>query len=208
MFKSILVDPNLGFYYVCKELFEGLPNVEFVNGYFENLPAFDCMVSPANSFGLMDGGVDAAITNFFGTQLMQRVQKHIIEQYHGEQSVGTSFIIETNHPKHPFLAHTPTMRVPLVIAHTDNVYRAMWAMLLAVHQHNETQERKIEIVACPGLGTGVGKVPYKQAARQMALAYRNFLNPPKAINWVYASERQVEIRYGGDMGFTIPPEII
>lgn len=208
MFKIILVDPNLGFYYACKELFEGLPNIEFVNGYFENLPAFDCMVSPANSFGLMDGGVDAAITNFFGTQLMQRVQKHIIEQYHGEQSVGTSFIIETNHPKHPFLAHTPTMRVPLVIAHTDNVYRAMWAMLLAVHQYNETQERKIEIVACPGLGTGVGKVPYKQAARQMALAYRNFLNPPKAINWNYASERQLEIRYGGDMGFTIPPEII
>src|SRR5438067_7389940 len=33
---------------------------------FERLPEFDCMVSAANSFGLMDGGVDAAIVRFFG----------------------------------------------------------------------------------------------------------------------------------------------
>lgn len=207
MFKLMLVDPNMGFYYAAKEYFDGLPHVEYVNGFFEDVSAFDCMVSPANSFGLMDGGVDAAITNFFGVQLMQRVQKHIIEHYRGEQSVGTSFIIETNHPKHPFLAHTPTMRVPMVIAHTDNVYRAMWAMLLAVHHHNEMADKKIEIIVCPGLGTGVGQVPYKQAARQMALAYKNFLTPPQAIHWTYATERQVEIRYGGDMGLTIPPEI-
>lgn len=36
------------------------------------------MVSAANSFGLMDGGVDGAITMFFGDQLQKRVQKHIV----------------------------------------------------------------------------------------------------------------------------------
>src|SRR5262249_26156892 len=96
--------------------------------------------------------------------------------------------------------------IPMTIAHTDNVYRAMWALLLAVRQHNQTAERKINTIACPGLGTGTGNVPFRQAARQMSLAYRNFLNPPKQITWQFAEERQSQIRYGGDDGFNFPPE--
>jgi O-acetyl-ADP-ribose deacetylase (regulator of RNase III) len=205
--KLILVDPNPALCHAWREYFADLPNVEIVAGYFEKLPEFDCMVSPANAFGLMDGGVDAAIIKFFGGQLMQRVQQHIIEHYRGEQPVGTSFIVETHHPKHLFLAHTPTMRVPMTISRTDNVYKAMWAMLLAVHHHNSTAERKIESVACPGLGTGTGRVPFRQAARQMSLAYKNFLNPPQWIDWHFADQRQLEIRYGGDDGFNFPPEL-
>ena len=34
----------------------------------------ECVVSPANSFGLMDGGYDLAITEWFGDQLQKRVQ--------------------------------------------------------------------------------------------------------------------------------------
>lgn len=205
--KLIFVDPNPGFNQAVKHFFKDLPNVESVVGRFEQLAEFDCMVSAANSFGLMDGGVDAAITLFFGQQLMQAVQRRIVTEFLGEQSVGTCFIIKTNHPKHPFLAHTPTMRVPMEITYTDNVYKAMWAMLLAVHHHNQTNEQKIDTIACPGLGTGAGRVPFRQAARQMALAYKNFLNPPQYIDWRYADDRQVEIRYGGDMGFQIPPHI-
>src|SRR5215470_6688903 len=111
--KLILVDPNPHLCSAFEQYFEGLPNVEVANGYFEELPEFDCMVSPANSFGLMDGGVDAAITRFFGVPLMQRVQARIVEEFLGEQPVGTSIIVETGHPKHPFLAHSPTMRVPM-----------------------------------------------------------------------------------------------
>jgi O-acetyl-ADP-ribose deacetylase (regulator of RNase III) len=91
------------------------------------------------------------------------------------------------------------------IAHTDNVYRAMWAMLLAVQRHNEHAERRIAIVACPGLGTATGRVPYPEAARQMSLAYRYFLEPPSTIDWRLAGMRQAEIGYGGDIGRDIPP---
>lgn len=206
--KIIFVDPNPNFKTAVNEFFVGLPDIESVTGRFENLPQFDCMVSPANSFGLMDGGVDAAITRFFGKQLMDRVQDYIIREYRGEQPVGTSFIIETGNPKHPFLAHTPTMRVPMLISRTDHVYNAMWALLLAVHHHNESSEPKIETIACPGLGTGTGRLPFRQAARQMALAYRNYLNPPTYIDWRYAGQRQSEIRYGGDDGLHFPPESI
>jgi O-acetyl-ADP-ribose deacetylase (regulator of RNase III) len=82
----------------------------------------------------------------------------------------------------------------------------MWAMLRAVHHHNRTNEQKINIIACPGLGTGTGRVPFRQAARQMALAYKNYLNPPTYIDWRVADERQREIRYGGDNGCNFPPE--
>lgn len=36
---------------------------------FLNTHTIDCVVSPANSFGLMDGGYDLAITEYFGEQL-------------------------------------------------------------------------------------------------------------------------------------------
>lgn len=37
------------------------------------------VVSPANSFGFMDGGLDALYTSFFGPQLQQRLQRMIRE---------------------------------------------------------------------------------------------------------------------------------
>jgi O-acetyl-ADP-ribose deacetylase (regulator of RNase III) len=174
--------------------------VEVVNDGFASLKKFDCMVSAANSFGLMDGGVDLAILDFFGIELMDRIQERIVVDYLGEQPVGTSFIIETGNKKHPFVAHTPTMRVPMPIRTTDYVYSAMWAMLVAVNQHNRTHPMKIASVACPGLGTATGRVPSEEAARQMALAYRWSLKPETLMSWPYALARQSALGRGGDNG--------
>lgn len=187
--KLILLAHKPLLYLAFKENFANLPNVEIFPGKFERLPDFDCIVSAANSFGLMDGGIDLAIVDFFGKELMTKVQQRILTQYLGEQPVGTSMIVETNHPKHPFIAHTPTMRLPMPIAGSDNVYCAMWAMLLAVRQHNQSTEKLINIVACPGLGTATGKVSFSEAAKQMALAYQNFLNPPDYLDWGVVTKR-------------------
>ena len=203
--KIVLVDPKSALCAAFRERFAGWPDVGVIEGRFEDLQAFDCIVSAANSFGLMDGGVDAAITQFFGYQLQERVQRRILDEFLGEQPVGTSIIVETGHPKHPFVAHTPTMRTPMPIALTDHAYVAMWAMLLAVRRHNLTSERPIEIVACPGLGTATGRVPPAEAARQMALAYAHFVKPPTSIDWTLAGQRQAAIRYGGDLGLLLPP---
>jgi len=94
------------------------------------------------------------------------------------------------------------MRVPMPIAMTNHVYLAMWAMLLAVRAHNLRAERKIEVVACPGLGTGHGRVPFEEAARQMALAWSNFQQPPASINWNYAAVRQHQVGYGWGLPLT------
>ncbi len=197
--KLILVDPNEAVCDAWELAFGQGPDVSIVRGPFEALPEFDCMVSAANSFGLMDGGVDLAITRFFGVQLMERVQAHILDEYLGEQPIGTSFIIETRHPGHPFLAHTPTMRVPMSISTTDNVYTAMWAMLLAVRRHNRSSSSKIRSVACPGLGTATGRVPPREAARQMALAYGWYARPLAVIDWATAEGRQAMVSRGGDL---------
>ncbi|MDC0833880.1 phage tail protein [Leptolyngbya valderiana BDU 20041] len=197
--KLILVDPKPELCEAWQERLKNFSTVSVVNGYFEELTDYDCMVSAGNSFGLMDGGVDLAIVRYFGLELMARVQQRIIDEYCGEQPVGTSLIVETGHPNHPFLAHTPTMRVPMSISQTDNVYVAMWAMLVAVKRHNQREECKIQTIACPGLGTATGKMPCDRAAQQMALAYKNFLYPPESINWPYASLRQKAIGAGGDV---------
>ena len=55
--RLILVSPEPLLCAEFREQFKELSNVEVVNGYFEQLPEFDCLVSPANSFGLMDGGI-------------------------------------------------------------------------------------------------------------------------------------------------------
>ena len=189
--KLILVDLSADLCAAWADHFGSWLDVVIVNGPFESLPVFDCMVSAANSFGLMDGGVDGAITRFFGDALKARVQERILHLYCGEQPVGTSLILHTGNLDHPYLAHTPTMRVPMSIAGTDAVYRAMWAMLLAVRRHNQGPAGEtIQTIACPGLGTMAGRVPPQEAARQMAAAYRHFQAPPDHISWEYAMARQ------------------
>ncbi|MBN1311506.1 MAG: macro domain-containing protein [Anaerolineae bacterium] len=200
MLKLTLIDQNSLVCSAFETHFEAFDNIEVVNDKFENLDRYDCMVSPANSFGLMDGGIDGAIIRYFGDALMKHVQERILEDYFGEQPVGTSIIVETGHTKHPFLAHTHTMRIPMSVDKTDHVYLAMFAMLRAVAHHNRTAAHQIDIVACPGLGTATGQVPAEEAARQMALALDSFLHPPTSVsemNWRYATRRQGLVRYGG-----------
>ena len=194
--KLILIAPNFLLYKAFQNSFDYFPNVEIVNNYFEWLTKYDCLVSPANSFGMMDGGMDAAITRFFGRSLEEKVQQLILDEYLGEQPIGTSLIIKTGHRQHPFLAHTPTMRVPMKIQGTDIPYVAMWAMLLAVRKYNKAYPNSINSIVCPGLGTGIGQVPYTEAARQMALAYDHFLYPPKWLNCFVAASRQLAIWEG------------
>lgn len=176
MITLILSAPVTEMAEAFKRVFANADNVNIVGKPFETIREFDCMVSAANSFGLMDGGVDAAITAFFGTQLQSRVQNHILREYLGEQPVGSAFVIETGHNHHPWLVHAPTMRVPLTIDGTDAVYNATWAALLAIFQHNKhaTTDRKIKTVVFPAMGAGCGQVPFESVARQMKQAWDNF----------------------------------
>jgi O-acetyl-ADP-ribose deacetylase (regulator of RNase III) len=193
-----LVHPDETMCEAFRQRFAGLPRVRVILGRFENLEPHDCFVTAGNAFGLMTAGIDAAVVGRFGEELMQRVQHHIMDQFYGEQPIGTAFVISTGDPtlpSLPFLAHSPTMRVPGNIDGTDKVYVATWAALLAIQSHNRVSDNRIEVVAFPAMGTGFGGVPFSESARQMAAAYRHFLEPPHRLDWDFVVERHQAVCY-------------
>ena len=198
MLESLwLVHPDDTMCEAFRQRFAELPRVRVIRGRFEDLEPHDCFVSAGNAFGMMTAGIDAAVVRRFGEELMQRVQHRIMDQYFGEQPVGSAFIIPTGDATLPFLAHAPTMRVPGCIEGTDKVYAATWAALLAIQAHNQASADRIEVVAFPALGTGFRGVPFDEAARQMAVAYRHLLKPPHRFDWDVVVERHRAICYDG-----------
>jgi O-acetyl-ADP-ribose deacetylase (regulator of RNase III) len=202
--RFIFVDKGKDFCDVLRWRFRSYPEVEIVCGKFEDLSSFDCIVTAGNSFGLMDAGMDLAVVRYFGRHVMEQIQKRILEDYIGEQPVGTCIIVATGHPSHPFVAHCPTMRVPMNIQGTDHVYLALWAALTAVHRHNRAEPLKINSIACPGLGTGTGGMEPVEASLQLLLAYEHYCHPPPFLNPSVAQNRHEKIHYGGRWGFTHP----
>jgi O-acetyl-ADP-ribose deacetylase (regulator of RNase III) len=202
--QLILVDRGREFCDVLRSHFQPHPEVQIVCGRFEDLPSFDCVVTAGNSFGLMDAGMDLAVVRYFGTHVMEGIQKQILDDYLGEQPVGTCIIVPTGNAPHPFVAHAPTMRIPMNIQGTDHVYLALWAALTAAYRHNRSEPQKINSLACPGLGTGTGGMDHLEAALQLRLAYEHYRRPPQFINPSVAQQRHEKIYYGGRWGFTHP----
>lgn len=179
-----------------RERFASLPNVRVIRGRCEDLEPHDGFVTAGNSFGQMSAGIDAAIVRAFGDRIQREVQRRILDEFLGEQPVGTAFVVSTGDDAYPFLIHAPTMRVPGSIEGTDKVYQATWAAFLAIHRHNRSSPgRPIEVIAFPAMGTGFGGVPFGEAARQMAAAYRHYLDPPRQLGWDEVVGRQLAIGY-------------
>lgn len=170
-FRILLRDRKPELAEAWRAAFSGAANVEISHGDIFDVRA-DAIVSPANSFGFMDGGIDLVYSQKFGWDLQERLQTKIVEERYGELPVGQALIIETNDDGIPFLVSAPTMRVPAIVDDTPNAYLAFRAALIAVKDHNAVHPHKIESLLCPGLGTAVGRMPVDRAAEQMALAYR------------------------------------
>ena len=63
----------------------------------------DALVSPAQSFDFMDGGIDAVYEFKFGTQIPERLRDHIKAEWDGEIPVGQAAIIPTDDQDFPYL---------------------------------------------------------------------------------------------------------
>lgn len=153
----------------------------------------DAVVSPANSFGFMDGGIDRLYSNHFGWQVQTELREVIRRRHHGELIVGTAEIVETHDPQIPYLISAPTMRVPMILAQTVNPYLAARAALLLVRHGTfgaesqdggEAVRSRVRSIAFPGLGTGVGRVEFDTCARQVRAAIDEVvlekLTPPQS----------------------------
>ena len=158
-------------------------NIDFIT-FMKNIKV-DCVVSPANAFGLMDGGFDKAITEWYGEKLQKKVQKYIIDNYYGEQPVGTSFIIETG-KDNQYLIHTPTMRTPERIIDPRVIYQCMRTCLI------EAKKNNIESIVIPMFGGACGHINPDIVARMMWEAYNQLKDIPEEINWEYASKVKIK----------------
>ena len=136
------------------------------------------LVSPANSFGWMDGGLDDDIARVYrtaGIDIQERVQAAIRIQAGGELPVGEAVVIPT--PDGPFshLISAPTMRKPHPVFWTQNAYQAFRAVLQATLLWNVPSAAldgiPIQAIYCPGLATGAGMMPPRRAAHQMRRAW-------------------------------------
>lgn len=198
--KIYLLDINKNMVDAWCKYFKDVDDVEIVHDYFNNFMDnhldIEAVVSPANSFGLMDGGYDKAITDYFGDGLMKDVQKSILFNWCGEQPVGTSMsvpifnrIIDTILGfKIVILIHTPTMRTPEVIKDSRIIYQCMRTTLI------EALKQKVDSIVIPAFGGLTGRVPCDEIAKMMYLAYKQIYNKPKELDWGYALHIAKELR--------------
>ena len=159
----------------------------------------DAIVSPANSFGFMDGGIDSVYMDYFGSEIQLKVRRQIFDHHHGELLVGAATIVETSDEHIPFLIAAPTMRVPMFLHESVNPYLAARAVLLLI-KHGKflagQYEGKrisdyVKVVAFPGLGTGVGRITARICACQVRAAIDDVVLERYQMpqSWAEASEK-------------------
>ena len=173
--KLVYIDDGLGKEWEHK--FFNQKNVSVIKADITKVKS-DAIVSPANSFGFMDGSLDYVISERLGWHLQDQLQQQIQESDEGELLVGQTITLETGDKDIPYLISAPTMRVPMNfnIATSVNPYLAMKAILIAA-----LKNKNINSVSIPGLCTGCGRMPYHIAAHQMFLAFEEVILKKKRI---------------------------
>lgn len=163
-----LVDINSDLTEAWEKSFRNFPEVEILCCDILSV-ARNTIVSPANSYGFMDGGIDRLYTELFGLQPQTEIQEHISQRADGFLPVGDAVLVRTGHPEIPYMISAPTMQSPGAIP-SSNCFFAMAAILNTVERNRE----HVDHVYCPGLGTATGRLDPEIAATEMANAYQKW----------------------------------
>lgn len=161
-------------------------------------PKFDLIVSPANSYGLLDGAFDDAISRTFCSgmgyhysTLTHAAQDVLYEKWRGFAPPGSCTLVRfpevllqekaMNVFGCRFLGLCPTMRFPENVKwDREVVYEVVWALLCQVEGWNRGQGDeggdRIERVLMPPMATGVGRVPKERWAAQLVMALKHFVD--------------------------------
>lgn len=166
--KINFVDINENVIHSLEAEFKQFENIEFLCEDILSI-AKGAIVSPANSFGYMDGGVDEAYLEYFGLDIEVAVRDRL-DLMGGSLAVGSAFTIKTGDERIPYLIFAPTMEMPGEVP-PRNCYSAMKAILREIDKSNGRYEE----VYCPGLCTGTGHVDPDSAALEMVEAYKDWL---------------------------------
>jgi O-acetyl-ADP-ribose deacetylase (regulator of RNase III) len=134
------------------------------------------VVSPANSYGWMRGGIDAVYARAF-PGIEQSVRSAVLASYGGELPIGEAVLVPTGEPEPAWLISAPTMREPDETLPADTVHPYLAARAVFRHWQRGQLDSgpvhaAVRTIAMPGLGTGVGGVAPAVCARQVAAAWR------------------------------------
>jgi O-acetyl-ADP-ribose deacetylase (regulator of RNase III) len=127
--------------------------------------AVDAVVNPANSLGIMGGGVAGALSRRGGPSIQREAMSL------APIAVGAAVVTNAGQLWAKFVIHAPTMEEPGTKVGVENVRRATRAALLAAAHHG------FEVIALPGMGTGLGGVDPADAARAMVDELRAHRQP-------------------------------
>ncbi|MEV4014498.1 macro domain-containing protein [Nonomuraea angiospora] len=172
--KVVLVDVNAKVVQEWLAAFADTPGVEIHKGSIVS-EQVDAWVSPTNSRGRMDGGVDAVIKRHLGAGIQLRVQRAIRDRFDGSLPVGSAVCVPSGATNPKFLISTPTMvQSAQDVSETLNVAMACAAAFQAIHMQNEKEPDSIKSVALVGMGAATGQVPPKVCANLMWTGYTLF----------------------------------
>lgn len=152
---------------------------------------FELIVSPANSYGRLDGAFDDAISRAFCLPhhpydtLTEEVQKVLYEKYRGFAPPGTCTLVPfpfdlegMNDWGCKWVAICPTMRLPTNVTwDREVIYECVWSLLVELERWNRGRhEDRIESILITPLATGVGRVSSERWAAQFVLALKHFVD--------------------------------
>lgn len=145
-----------------------------------NLPV-DAVVNPANSMGIMGGGVAAALRLAGG----ESIQAEAMER--APIAIGAALVTGAGDLPAKHIIHAPLMEEPGESIGAENVRRAARAALIAANHD------KLAVIAIPGMGTNVGGVPRAEAARAIVEEIRaNKRSYPETVYLVDINPEMVE----------------
>jgi len=122
----------------------------------------DVIVNPANSRGLMGGGVAGVIRRFGG----EEIEREAVSR--SPIPVGSAILTTAGRLPFRGVIHSPTMEEPAMRTTEEKVRASVKAALELADTEG------FNTIAFPGMGTGVGRVPKDVSARAMIDEIRNF----------------------------------
>jgi len=122
----------------------------------------DAIVNPSNSFGWMGGGSAGAIKKAGG----EEIEKAAVAE--APLEIGKAIATTSGNLDYQYIIHAPTMISPTEKAESYNVAMSVRGALILA------DDLKIKVLAMPGMGTGIGEFPKKEAAQVMVEEINKF----------------------------------
>jgi O-acetyl-ADP-ribose deacetylase (regulator of RNase III) len=140
----------------------------------------DAVVNPANSLGIMGGGIGGALRRQGGDVIQQAAMAA------APIAVGAALVTTAGQLPAKHVIHVPTMEEPGMMIGAENVRRAARAALIAADRN------QLKVIAIPGIGTDLGSVPVDEAARAIVEEIRAHRRPcPETIYLVDTNEDMI-----------------